>query len=79
MENRKQEDIERAWRIVFKGAAGKLVLEDLLDYLGHFRQKHQTPTSIVLSNVAFWILTRMGVYKAKNVTRIIDTYINWVE
>ena len=75
----KEEDIERAWRTVFKTPEGRLVLTDLMVYLGRFRQQPQTHDAVAKSNIAFWILTKMGVYKKENQTRIINTYIDWVE
>lgn len=75
----KEEDIERAWRTVFTGPDGKIVFADFMDHLGFFDEIVPSEAAIINLNTAVWMLKKMGVYKEKNKTSIINTFIDRIE
>lgn len=72
----KKEDIERAWQTVFTGPDGKIVFTQIMLYLGFFDETVPNETAILKANIAKWMLKRMGVWQEKNITSIINTFID---
>ena len=65
-----KEDRKRAWRTVFKGPAGVIVLCDILDYLGYYDEVMHSEAATIKHNTYKWMFKKMGIYKDKNIMSI---------